>query len=81
MERRDLERHIPRLWLTVAWSVSGNVSRVQLRRDNVLVLDFAVFSGNVTDCLNTEGTYVYRLDAANNQGQVIFQQVSATVVR
>ncbi|MCL4803731.1 MAG: transporter substrate-binding domain-containing protein [Anaerolineae bacterium] len=67
--------------LTVAWSVSGNVSRVQLRRDNVLVLDFAVFSGNVTDCLNTEGTYVYRLDAANNQGQVIFQQVSATVVR
>ena len=67
--------------LTVAWSVSGNVNRVQLRRDGVLVLDFAVFSGNVTDCLNTEGTYVYRLDAANSQGETVFQQVSATVIR
>lgn len=67
--------------LTVSWSVSGNVNRVQLRRDNVLVLDFAVFSGNVTDCLNTQGTYVYRLDAANAQGQSTFQQVSATVVQ
>lgn len=67
--------------LTVSWSVSGNVNRVQLRRDGVLVLDFAVFSGNVTDCLNTEGTYVYRLDAANAQGDSTFQQVSATVVR
>lgn len=67
--------------LTVSWSVSGNVNRVQLRRDGVLVLDFAVFSGNVTDCLNTEGTYVYRLDAANAQGNTTFQQVSATVVR
>lgn len=67
--------------LTVSWSVSGNVNRVQLRRDNVLVLDFAVFSGNVTDCLNTEGTYIYRLDAANAQGESTFQQVSATVVR
>lgn len=67
--------------LTVAWSVSGNVSRVQLRRDGVLVLDFAVFSGNVTDCLNTEGTYVYRLDAANSRGEVVFQQASATVIR
>lgn len=67
--------------LTVSWSVSGNVNRVQLRRDGVLVLDFAVFSGNVTDCLTSEGTYVYRLDATNAQGNAVFQQVSATVVR
>lgn len=67
--------------LTVAWNVSGNVNRVQLRRDGVLVLDFALFSGNVTDCLNNEGTYVYRLDAINPQGGTAFQQVSATVVR
>ena len=67
--------------LTVSWSVSGNVNRVQLRRDGVLVLDFAVFSGNVTDCLANEGTYVYRLDATNTQGNAVFQQVSATVVR
>ncbi|MBP6016492.1 MAG: transporter substrate-binding domain-containing protein [Candidatus Promineofilum sp.] len=67
--------------LTVSWSVSGNANRVQLRRDGVLVLDFAVFSGNVTDCLTTEGSYVYRLDAINAQGSAVFQQVSATVVR
>lgn len=66
--------------LTVSWSVSGNVNRVQLRRDGVLVLDFAVFSGNVTDCLSITGTYVYRLDAANAQGESTFQQVSANVV-
>ena len=67
--------------LTVAWNVSGNVSRVQLRRDGVLVLDFALFSGSVTDCLNNEGTYIYRLDAANAQGGSVFQQASATVTR
>ena len=67
--------------LTVSWSVSGNVNRVQLRRDGVLVLDFAAFNGNVTDCLNSEGTFIYRLDAANAQGQSVFQQASATVIR
>lgn len=67
--------------LTVAWSVTGNVNRVQLRRDGVLVLDFAVFNGNVTDCLNVEGTYTYRLDAANAAGGSVFQQATATVVR
>lgn len=67
--------------LTIAWSVTGNVNRVQLRRDGVLVLDFAVFTGNVTDCLNVEGTYTYRLDAANAAGSSIFQQATATVVR
>lgn len=67
--------------LTVSWSVGGNVNRVQLRRDGVLVLDFAAFNGNVTDCLNSEGTFIYRLDAANAQGQSVFQQASATVIR
>ncbi len=67
--------------LTIAWSVTGNVNRVQLRRDGVLVLDFAVFTGNVTDCLNVEGTYTYRLDAANAAGGSVFQQASATVVQ
>ena len=67
--------------LTIAWSVTGNVNRVQLRRDGVLVLDFAVFNGNVTDCLNSEGTYTYRLDAANAAGGSVFQQAIVTVVR
>ncbi len=67
--------------LTVNWNVSGNVQRVQLRRDGVLVVDFALFSGNVTDCLNAEGTVVYRLDAFNAQGASVFQRITVTVVR
>lgn len=67
--------------LTVSWTVSGNVSRVQLWRDRTLVIDFAVFNGNATDCLTTEGTYVYRVEARNAQGDTISQQASATVVR
>jgi hypothetical protein len=67
--------------LTVAWSVSGNVNRVQLRRNDVLVLDFAPFNGSITDCLSVEGSYVYRLDAFNAAGGAAFKGVTVTVVR
>jgi ABC-type amino acid transport substrate-binding protein len=67
--------------LTVAWNVSGNVNRVQLRRNNVLVLDFALFTGSITDCLATEGSYVYRIDATNPSGGTAFSAVTVTVVR
>lgn len=67
--------------LTVAWSVSGNVNRVQLRRNDVLVLDFALFNGSITDCLSIEGSYVYRLDAFNAAGGTAFRGVTVTVVR
>lgn len=67
--------------LTVSWNVSGNVNRVQLWRDRTLVLDFAVFNGNATDCLTAEGSYTYRIEARNAQGDTISQQASATVVR
>ncbi|CUS04480.2 protein of unknown function [Candidatus Promineifilum breve] len=67
--------------VTVSWGVGGNVNRVQLRRDGVLVLDFALFTGSVTDCLNAEGMYEYRIDAANAQGGTAFQQATVVVVR
>lgn len=67
--------------LTVSWTVSGNANRVQLWRNDALVLDFAVFSGTVTDCLSVEGAYVYRIEARNAQGQAVSQQALATVVR
>lgn len=67
--------------VTVSWSVGGNVSRVQLRRDGVLVLDFALFTDSVTDCLNAEGIYEYRLDATNAQGGSAFQQATVVVER
>jgi hypothetical protein len=74
-------RILPGNCLSVAWSVSGNVSRIQLRRDGVLVLDFALGVGNVTDCPSAEGVYIYRLDAANAQGEISTQQESVTVAR
>ena len=67
--------------LAIAWDVSGNAGRVQLRRNDVLVLDFAVHSGSVTDCPGNPGTYIYRIDAFNSQGGSTFQQVMATVVQ
>lgn len=67
--------------VTVSWSVGGSVNRVQLRRDGVLVLDFALFTGSVTDCLNAEGMYAYRIDATNTLGGAASQQAMVAVVR
>jgi polar amino acid transport system substrate-binding protein len=67
--------------VTVSWSVGGSVDRVQLRRDGVLVLDFALLNGSVTDCLNAEGMYEYRIDATNAQGGFASQAATVVVVR
>ncbi len=65
--------------VSVAWSVGGNVSRVQILRNGVVALDFALVSGSISDCLNTPGTYTYRVDAIAADGPVAFQQASVTV--
>lgn len=65
--------------VSVAWSVGGNVSRVQILRNGVVALDFALVSGSISDCLNTPGTYTYRVDAIAADGRVAFQQASVTV--
>ena len=65
--------------VSVAWSVGGNVSRVQILRNGVVALDFALVSGSISDCLNTPGTYTYRVDAIAADGRVSFQQASVTV--
>jgi polar amino acid transport system substrate-binding protein len=65
--------------VSVAWGVGGNVARVQILRNGVVVLDFALVSGSLNDCLNTPGTYTYRVDAIAPGGGVAFQQASVTV--
>ena len=65
--------------VSVTWSVGGNVSRVQILRNGVVALDFALVSGSISDCLNTPGTYTYRVDAIAADGRVAFQQASVTV--
>ena len=65
--------------VSVAWSVGGNVARVQILRNGVMALDFALVSGSISDCLNTPGSYTYRVDAIAADGRVSFQQASVTV--
>ena len=65
--------------VSVAWSVGGNVARVQILRNGAVALDFALVSGSISDCLNTPGTYTYRVDAIADNGGVAFQQASVTV--
>lgn len=65
--------------VNIAWSVGGNVNRVQIRRDSIVVLDFAALSGNVSDCLANQGVYTYRVEATSPDGQQAFQQATVTV--
>jgi len=65
--------------VTVSWSVGGNAARVQIWRNGVVVLDFALFAGSVNDCLSAAGTYTYRVQAADTNGHTAFQQASVTV--
>lgn len=65
--------------VTIAWSVGGSVERVQIKRDAVVVLDFATLSGNATDCPANSGVITYRVEATNYAGQQAFQQAAVTV--
>jgi heat shock protein HslJ len=65
--------------VTVSWSVGGNVSRIQIKRNGLIVLDFAQFSDSLHDCLNSEGTFTYRIEAADMSAQLAIQQASVTV--
>lgn len=65
--------------VNISWSVGGNVNRVQIRRDSIIVLDFANLSGNVNDCLANQGVFTYRVEATSPDGQQAFQQATVTV--
>lgn len=65
--------------VSVVWSVGGNVSKVQITRNGVIVVDFANLSGNVSDCLNTPDIYTYRVEVTSPDGQVAFQQATVHV--
>ena len=65
--------------VTVSWSVGGSVARTQLLRDGAIVLDFALPSSSVNDCLNAAGVYTYRIQALAADGRSAFQQASVTV--
>jgi arginine/lysine/histidine transporter system substrate-binding protein len=64
--------------VAITWSVGGSVNRVQIKRDAVVVLDFANLSGNVSDCLGSQGVFTYRVEATSADGQLAFQQAVVT---
>ena len=70
---------VPGQCVGVTWSVGGNVARTQILRNGILVLDFALASGSISDCLNTPGSFTYRIEASAPDGRVAFQQAAVTV--
>lgn len=65
--------------VSINWSVGGNVDRIQLKRDGLVLIDNAPMNGNASDCLQNTGSYTYRVEATNNMGQTAFQQASVVV--
>ena len=70
---------VPGQCVGVNWSVGGNVARTQILRNGVVVLDFALASGSISDCLNTPGSFTYRIEAIAPDGRLAFQQAAVTV--
>jgi ABC-type amino acid transport substrate-binding protein/heat shock protein HslJ len=66
--------------VTISWSVSGGANRVNILRNGSPVINGASFNGSVPDCLNTAGTFAYRLEATGN-GQTVTRDQSVTVTQ
>ncbi len=65
--------------VTGNWSIGGGATRARLLRNGQVILDNAPFNGSGTDCLNTAGNYVYRLEATGAQGAQTAQERTVTV--
>jgi heat shock protein HslJ len=64
--------------VTVNWSTGGGTSYIRLLRNGNVILDDAAHSGALPDCLNSAGTYTYRLEASGN-GQTTSAEQRVTV--
>jgi polar amino acid transport system substrate-binding protein len=63
----------------VSWSVGGGTTNVQLLRNGLVVIPDAGFFGQETDCLDDEGSYVYRLEAYSAIGGSVYEERTVTV--
>lgn len=50
----------------ISWRVGGAPTLIQIKRDGVVVLDNAGFSGVVSSCLQTPGVVTFRIEASGN---------------
>jgi ABC-type amino acid transport substrate-binding protein/heat shock protein HslJ len=65
--------------VTVSWSTGGGTTYIRLLRNGNVIMDNAAHSGTLPDCLNSTGTYTYRLEASGN-GQTTSKEQKVTVV-
>jgi heat shock protein HslJ len=63
----------------VSWSASGGTTRVQIKRNGVVVLDGAPLHSAVQDCLDESGRVTYRVEASNSAGETVFREETITV--
>lgn len=50
----------------ISWRVEGAATLIQIKRDGVVVLDNAGYSGVVKDCLHTPGVVTFRIEASGS---------------
>jgi hypothetical protein len=65
--------------VNVSWSVGGGATLIQIKRNGVVVLDNAPFSGEGQECHSESGTVTYRVEASNSAGQTVFKEETITV--
>jgi heat shock protein HslJ len=65
--------------VVVTWQVGGDVLQIDVLRNGVIIVPSAPFSGSFQDCLDTAGSYAYRLEALGRDGQTEAQDQNVTV--
>ncbi len=64
--------------VNISWRVGGAATLIQIKRDGVVVLDNAGFSGVVSSCLQTPGIVTFRIEASGNG--FAFQEAQVSVL-
>lgn len=65
--------------VSLSWRVSGGANKVQILRNQDVILDGAQLTGSAQDCLSTPGQIIYKLIASNTAGVSISQQATVNV--
>jgi heat shock protein HslJ len=58
----------------ISWSVGGGTTYSRILRNGSALIDDAGYSGQQMDCVDTAGTYTYRLQAFNAAGESVAQE-------
>ena len=67
--------------VNISWKVTGDYSVINIYRNGAVIMGNAPDDYSIADRLDNPGTYVYRIDATDNQGQGDAQEISVTVTQ